>query len=208
MRPLKVAVDPGHGGRDPGAVAGGVRECDVALRFGDALARELVARGHKPVQTRSEDRDLAPPHIREWKGRDLAQRSSVSNHFGCDAFVSIHCNAAAREGANGAWVMHDQNSGKGRSLARLVFTELAKIPGIADADPEIEVYPDDSPQTGGRDLAVLGPATACPAILVELGFLTNPEDRTQLLADATETAVAQAIARALEVWDAAGRPAK
>lgn len=205
MMPLKVCVDPGHGGRDPGAVAGGVRECDVALRFADALADVLLERGHKVVQTRSDDSDLAPPRLREWKGKDLAQRSSISNRFGCDAFVSIHCNAAAREGANGAWVLHDQDSSKGKALARLVFAELAKIPGVADADPEAEVFPDDSPQTGGRDLAVLGPATNAPAILVELAFLTNPEDRAQLLADATPTAVAEAVVRGLEAWNDAGR---
>lgn len=228
----KICIDPGHGGRDPGVIVAGVREANVALQFSLALSAELTRRGHAVTLTRDRDVDLAPHS--PWpvgKGVDLRRRAALANIAKADAFISIHANAAGRDSANGAWVLHARPSSRGKLLAELVFAELAKIPGIPDADPTAEVYSDESGAVGYttdaaralqdrprgvseadwltrkgvprpnwyRTLAVLR-RTSMPAILVELGFLTNPEDAAQLQREDTRGAVARAIADGVEQW--------
>lgn len=204
---MKIFVDPGHGGRDPGTVApDGTRECDVALMYGRAFRSLAEGRGHEVEMSRETDTDLAPPSMawsappgqRSGKSVDLAGRSQLSNQFRPDVFVSFHANAALSPKANGAWVIFDDESRGGPKFAKAVFARLEALPGIADADAEDEVFPDDSPATGGRDLAVLGRATRAPAILVELGFLSNPGDLAQLTAKQTVLAVCLAVVQGLE----------
>lgn len=199
---MKIVLDPGHGGRDPGAVAGGVREADLALAYARTLSRELARRGHVVALTRNTDVDLAPgvtPWQPKGKSVDLNRRCATANAFNADAFVSLHANAAGTAKANGAWVLHAQGSKRGKALAIATFRELAKLQGVVDADAEAEVFPDQSPQVAGRRLAVLN-GTNMPAILVELGFLTNPQDVTQLSDLATAERVCAAIANGLESW--------
>ena len=199
---MKVAIDPGHGGRDPGATVGDKTEAVVVLPYAFALASELTKRGHTVVFTRTANEDLAPEAT--WptpgKARDLVRRVGIANRPPrADVFVSLHCNAAAANAANGAWVIYDDGTKTGDELAHAVFAELAKIGGIADRDAALEVYPDRSPWVGGRELHVIS-ETDMPAILVELGFMTNAEDLAQLEASETRCAVARAIADGLDSW--------
>lgn len=207
---MKVAIDAGHGGRDSGAVANGVREKDVTLVYAQALSEELRRRGVPIVVTREEDVDLAPdctnwkeaagnPRPYSGKSMDLQRRCERANASGATVFVSIHANAGASMRANGAWVLYAKGSEKGRHLAAIVFEEIARIPEVADADPDREVYADDSPSTDGRSIYVLH-HTSMPAILVELGFLTNTADVAQLAAPATVYDICRAIANGIESW--------
>lgn len=195
VRPARICVDAGHGGHDPGAVAGAHREKDLALAYALELENELLRRGHQIRSTRTTD--VFVP---------LAMRAQHANAFEADCFVSLHANAADSKLANGAWVIHDDAAGPagGVALARHVFAELAKVQGVVDADATVEVFPDASPQVGGRQLAVLS-QTRMPAILVELGFMTNEEDLRALEAPATLRAVVLAIADGIEAW-LRGRP--
>lgn len=229
---MRVMVDPGHGGKDPGAVSHGVVEKDIAMRYADALYDELNARGILAALTRDGDEDLAPEE--SWptpgKGIDLRRRCERANDFRANAFVSIHANAG-RAAANGAWVLYCKGSHHGERLATDIFDHLAAIPGITDNDPEREVYSDASAATGytSKAAALLRdcpphmketqwlyekglPAkdwyrtiyvlreTKMPAVLVELGFLTNIDDAKQLQLSATVSAVTRAIADGIEAW--------
>jgi N-acetylmuramoyl-L-alanine amidase len=195
-----IVIDPGHGGRDNGAVANGVKEKDITLTYSVALQADLLRRGHEVYLTRAHDKDLSTN--RDWrkgKGEDLLARSNLANRVDADCFISIHANAGASTASNGAWVLYSKGSANGQRLAAAIFKELAKIQGIADADPEAEVYSDDSGWTGGRTLSVLR-RTRMPAALVELGFLTNPGDTAQLMSEATRKPVVVAIANGIESW--------
>lgn len=195
---LTIVADPGHGGKDPGAVYDGVQEKDLALEHGLALANELRGRGHDVHLTRASDRFVP-----------IDARADFSDEHDADVFVSVHVNASARAEANGAWVIHDDRTRpeNGLALAEHVFRHLAAIPGLADPDPLLEVYPDGSPWVGNRQLGVVS-QTAAPAILVELGFLTNPEDLAQLQDVRFRPLIAAAIADGVEGWDVARvRPA-
>lgn len=201
LRPARICIDPGHGGRDPGARApGGVTEADVSLQAGLSLSRELRARGHAVLLTRTGPADLAPaePDWRKGKGEDLKMRWVAANGWGADLFVSLHCNASSSAESNGAWVLYADPSDKGRALAHAVFARLAEIPQLVDADPEEEVVPDVIPWTNYRSGVAVLRHTAMPAILVEMGFLSNVADRLDLTSASTIDVVSRAIATGLE----------
>lgn len=229
---MRVMVDPGHGGRDPGAAAHGLIEKDIAMMYGDALFNELRNRGHIAALTRSADEDLARDLAwpRPGKSKDLNRRCVLANEFGAHAFISLHCNAGYHA-MNGAWLLHCRGSHHGAALGVRIFDELSRIPGIADDDAAKEVLPDDSVHTGYttkahvllrskpphmaddewlylqglprsewyRTIRVLR-GTKMPAVLVELGFLTNRDDARQLALPSTAGHVVRAIADGLEGW--------
>lgn len=187
-----VCIDAGHGGHDPGALdaSGTVREADVVLEYAHALETYLDALGCRTIMTRTGDQ-FAP----------LSQRVRQANEAPADVFVSLHANAADNVRAGGAWLIHDDKTPKvdGVALAEAVFQEMSAVPGIVDQDEDVEVFPDGSPWVGERNLAVVS-RTTMPAILVELGFMTNEEDLTRLQDDATRDQVAVAIGRGVLVW--------
>lgn len=184
----RICIDPGHGGEDAGAVVGEVREADLVLEYAHELSRILKARGHFTKMTRHSDMFIP-----------LADRSAVANTMAGDCFVSLHANFSANAGADGAWIIHAENSGLGKQLAQDIFARLEEVPGIADEDPDAEVYADRTPWVGGRRLAVLR-KTFAPAVLVELGFLSNKGDLAQLLNVDARARVCRALADGIESW--------
>jgi N-acetylmuramoyl-L-alanine amidase len=181
---VRVCVDAGHGYPDPGAVGlSGLGEADVTLLCAQAIADQLKALGHQVVLTR-EDRNA----LDRDKATDLTARARKANNARCDAFVSIHCNSVADRAANGSETWHYPRSTLGKRLAErlqaaLVNTGLLRDRGIR--------------QSAG--LAVLR-LTGMPAALVELGFLSNPEEEKRLSDAEWLSRVAKALADAVDKW--------
>lgn len=186
----RIMVDAGHGGRDPGAVDGGVKESMVSLHYATELAIAFEQLGFVVRMTRTGDEFIS-----------LGERVRLADAWPADIFISIHCNSSSNAAANGVWVIHDDDTGlkSGIALSHAVFRRMAAIPGIADDDPEIEVYPDRTGWVGNKELTVVSD-TDMPAILVELGFLTNIMDREQLTATETVKKVAHAISVGVVDW--------
>lgn len=183
---MRVMIDPGHTGEsDPGAVSGNVREADinldVALRLTDKLA------GIKGLQvrlTRDRHGDLAKPFS---QGSDLAARSKMANAWPADLFLSIHCNAAASTEAHGyETYVHNNANAESRRVGRIIHERMAPL---FRADRGLKT----------ADFHVLR-ETQMPAVLVEMGFVTNADDREELrrspfrqqLADALYAAIVEA----------------
>src|SRR5438105_1140344 len=98
LKVKRVAIDPGHGGRDRGATGPhGIREKDVALAIAKRVATQLRALGFAVVMTRKEDRFVS-----------LDDRTRIANEARADLFVSIHCNASRRRRLAGAetWTLN------------------------------------------------------------------------------------------------------
>jgi N-acetylmuramoyl-L-alanine amidase len=159
-----ICIDPGHGGRDAGAVAGGVFEKDLCLVYALTLAGECARLGIPVTMTR--ERDEMPGG--GTAGDGLRYRSLYANRMDARAFVSIHMNASANDGARGLWLLYAKGAKGGQSLAETMQRRLGGL-----------VYPDDSPWTGGRKLAVLR-ETRMPAVIVECGFITHRAEREEL----------------------------
>jgi len=204
-----VAVDPGHGGGDTGAVgvlpAGAVTgltprldaqgrtvlyEKDVNLDIGLRLDAWLRAQGARTVLTRSQD--LAGgdvPYTTE--GADLKARTDLANAAGAEIFVSVHNNYLAATTSGTETFHFYYSSAAARTLAQDVHAQVVAALGL----------PDRGVKTAG--FYVLR-NTRMPAILVEGAFLSNPAEALLLADAAVRQRIAEAIGRGIAAYAAQG----
>ena len=183
---MRIVIDPGHAGRnvDPGAVnqSTGLQEADVALFVSKLVETQLLAAGHEVKLTRT-----------DWEQAetdDLNVRTSLSNDWGADLFVSIHCNSAVSPNAAGYEVWTSPGDTEGDALATCIYAQIAiEFPdrtGRAD-------YSDGDPDKESRFYVLVH--TDAPACLVEMAFISNDEEAALLSDVAWQTRYARAIAR-------------
>lgn len=173
---MLIALDPGHGmsaatlGRyDPGAVSGAHQEADIVLDWCESIAPELIDRGARVWWTRRNRVDPVPTRL----------RATRAAHAGCNALLSIHCNAFTAASANGTEVLYRAQANE--PAARSVSAALAAAIGTRDRGPKYR-----------PTLSVL--RFQGRALLVELAFISHDGDRAKLLDPAMRAAGAQAIA--------------
>ena len=180
----RVVIDPGHGGRDPGAVGRRngeqILEKDLNLDIALYAADLLAARPDIHVEVTHEG------NAAEWQEVFLEDRVDFSNRHSADIFVSVHCNAMAPgSSAHGFEVFHFRNSMSGHKLATALFGAIAR--NIGEIAPR---------SVKGSGFYVLR-HTAAPAALVECGFMTSPNDLEMLVdkpfRNRYGTAIAQGI---------------
>lgn len=159
---------------EPGACAGGVRECDVVLAIAKLLEEQLTDVGHEAILTRTGD--IATD--------GLALRAELANANGADVFISIHANSAANPAAHGTEVYHYPGSTQGRRLA--VCLQARLVAELATTDRGVKA----------ANFQVLR-ETDCPAALAEVAFLSNEADRLLITSYAGQLAAAVAMATAL-----------
>ncbi len=171
---MRIVIDPGHGGRDPGAIGpSGLKEANVTLLVAMKVAEKLQGAGVEVKLTRTTDAFV-----------DLQPRCDVSNTWGADYFVSIHCNAAGTPQARGTETYCYKFGGKGEVLAKAIQAELIAATGRANRGvKEANFY-------------VLR-KTNMPAVLTELAFISNPEEERLLASAAYQEKCALAIAKGI-----------
>lgn len=190
-----VVIDPGHGGEETGAVgpAGNI-EKDVNLAVALRLKPLLEQAGARVLMTRSEDKRVLPPErgaeatsAVERTQLDLAARSAMSNAAGADLYVSVHSNGGppGDGGTEVYWASSNLNALLSRRLAEIAQEELLGALGLADRGFK------------QRPFNVIRMSEA-PAMLVEMGFMTDPGEEALLASAAGQQAAAGAIARAIE----------
>ena len=173
---MKICIDPGHSGSfEPGACAGGVTEAAVTLEIARITARMLQKHRHKVLLTRTGEVD------NDW----LTWRCEAAWNFGADIFISIHCNAHASSEANGTEVFYFPTSENGHTLARCIQEEVVKSCRTADRGVK----------TNDEWTVLL--ETACPAVLVELAFLTNDSERELLTTDMGQRRFAEGLVKGI-----------
>ena len=170
---MKVCIDPGHGGKDPGGIGFDpfyVEEKTVNLAVALKLEAELESLGHWTVVTRRKDRSLR-----------LSARAEFANRLGADLFVSVHSNAALSSDVEGMEVFHFPGSTAGTKAATEVLGSLQTT------------FPDHrSRGIKEANFAVLR-LTEMPAILVEMEFLTNPNQLLFLTDPVHQDEIAAAV---------------
>ena len=179
-------IDPGHGTRLPSGdwlntgAAGphGVAERDVVLSVGEKLASRLRALGARVELTRT---FAHPIRTATNTSRDNRARAKRANEIGATAFLALHCDSSLDPAARGTSVfwLHDDSA----ALARAIRARLAPL-GLGES------------QFRARDLAVTDEARV-PAVLVELGFLSNSEQERLLASAPFQDREAAALAAAL-----------
>ncbi|MBU0943541.1 MAG: N-acetylmuramoyl-L-alanine amidase [Proteobacteria bacterium] len=175
---MKICIDPGHGGTDPGAVGRcgdqDLCEHDIALQICLSLEELLLEQGHLTYLTRRVDRNLSLP-----------ARTQFANRYQADLFISIHCNAAYQPTAAGIETWIHPFSNVGRQYATPIQKSLTqalsdhKNRGVKEADFHVL-----------RE-------TAMPAVLVETEFISNPEQAEFLAKGENQRRIAQAIAEGI-----------
>jgi N-acetylmuramoyl-L-alanine amidase len=166
-----ILIDPGHGGKDPGAERAGIEEKNITLAASLMLRDKLKALGATVDLTR--DADEAVP---------LPMRLADSNTLCPDIFLSIHVNAVGSARITGIETYYYDN--RGQFLARLVLDTLSS-----------QLH-QPAKWSHSRDLFVLV-GNRAPATLAEIGYLTNPASRAQLSSPAYQSRVATALAESL-----------
>jgi len=178
----RVCIDPGHGGRDPGAVSRwGLREKEVVLSTAILLATELRGRGFEAVLTRDDDTFT-----------ELNDRPAVAARRRADLFVAVHVNAIRDSSFRGIEIFYPLTQDGGGPGVRRQSAELAEAMRHSFSAAGFTVR-----KLQARDLRVLKLAEM-PAVLLELGFLTNRAEEQQLRSSAHRQRLARAIADGVE----------
>lgn len=204
-----IMIDAGHGGKDPGAVAHGAQEKDINLRMARILGQMLKDQGFEVHYTRTSDKFLP-----------LEERTAMANAKNADLFISIHCNAykdtsvrglevyylnlatdaqavrvAARENGVSAKKISDMQFILSDLMLNSKINESRQMASIVERETLRTVrarYPLSSHGSKGAFFYVLTGARM-PSILVELGYLTNPEEAAKLNSEAYLTAMARGL---------------
>jgi len=176
--PMKVCVDPGHGMSnatddvfDPGAEAGGTREADVVLSYGLELKTVLVGRGHDVFMTRADATTPAP----------VGERAQRAKDAGCEIFVSLHLNSDDDSSAHGVEALFRDDG----ELAKDMCEALVTATGLTSRGAKKRL-----------DLAVL--KFDGSAVLLEMGFVSNDDDRDTIKTAAIQTKVCKAVADVID----------
>ncbi len=159
----KIYIDQGHNPENPnaGAVGNGLREQDVTYRVGQELAELLRQSGNYEVRL---SRPTASTQLGTSNTSSLRARVNDANSWGADYFISIHTNASDISSASGTEAYAYSRESRAFRLGENVVKGIVNLTGLPDRGMKVR-----------PGLYVLK-NTAMPAILVELGFITNPGD--------------------------------
>ncbi|SKC36751.1 N-acetylmuramoyl-L-alanine amidase family protein [Maledivibacter halophilus] len=180
-----VCIDPGHGGYDPGATNSIYRadEKDIVLDVSLRLAKILRKEDIKVIYTRKKDK-VSWENQRE----SLSERSKISNKSNADIFISIHANNFVKDtNVKGTEVWCRFKNTEDEILAKEISNELSSIGYTKDRGLK---YEED------KELYVLK-NTQATSVLVELGYMSNPEDLKFLMSKEGKNKCAEAIAQAI-----------
>lgn len=220
--PFTIVIDPGHGGRDSGAIGHGVMEKDIALKIALEIGSYLEADpGINVIYTRKRDVFI-----------ELYRRAGIANEVSADLFLSVHCDSFRRSDVRGthAFVLGNHVTDRNYELAKkensVIFLEdghQANYPGFDPDRPEtiiaLNLMQDDY-----LDLSIMAAKfihdrvindlnrktrtvkqagflvlhqTFMPSVLLETGFLSNATDAKYLISNKGQSDIAKAVANAV-----------
>ncbi len=213
---VTVVIDPGHGGRDAGAVGNGYKEKDINLAVALKVARILRSKGYRVILTRTKDEYVS-----------LYARARVANRSGAHLFVSIHCNASRDRNASGmeTYFLSESRTSQERAVAILENSAIKYDIGYVQPDEPVGAIIGDLLQnllleqsynlalsihraalkmalTKDRGVRQAGfyvlKWVMMPSVLVELGFITNRREAKKLASPSFQRRLAKAIASGIE----------
>lgn len=223
LKPIKVVIDPGHGGKDPGALGKLAQEkhiaLSVALRLKELLEKDAT---YTPILTRSHDTLI-----------ELSQRAQIANQNKADFFISIHCNANPKKDLLGsetyvlgphrnqdnldvvmrensailvekdyqqAYQGFDPNSEEAYIIFSLVQHAFLKqsLQLAAQIEEKQQTYTHRKSRGVKQAGFLVLWKTSMPSVLCEIGFISTPSEEKYLASAAGQAQIAQAIYQALK----------
>lgn len=173
---VTVVLDAGHGGVQSGCEFDGVLEKDITLSIVLLLREKLESNGVDVILTRDSDKDVS-----------LSKRSEIANSIGANYFVSIHCNSYEEDSSVRGFECYYYQSVESKALAETITLS-------ADA------HMISTRKTKEENYAVLRD-TVIPAVLIEVGFMTNAQERAQLMSLEYQELLAEMIANGILTYD-------
>lgn len=175
-----IYIDAGHGGIDPGAVYKDIHEADINLKISMSLANLLEKNGAIVLLTRTGDYDLSVNNAVNRKRSNLSRRANIINESNGDLYISIHLNSIASSTWKGAQVFYDDINPKNEKIAKLLQNALKK-----DLKSSRE-YKEMNNMYMYKRIKI-------PGVLVEVGFLSNDNERYLLLQKTYQDKVAKSL---------------
>lgn len=179
-----IYLDPGHGGFDPGALYRDTQEKDINLEISKKLEKELSRQGAIVYMTRYGDYDLAANNTINRKRSDLSRRSNMINRSNCDLYLSIHLNAETSSTWRGGQVFYDDINENNKKIAEIFQQSMKRELNSNRKYQKVSTL-------------YLQRRVKVPGILIEVGFLTNPNDRYLLKQDAYQSKVSNVITKSV-----------
>lgn len=177
---ITIVIDSGHGGADPGKIAAdGTLEKDLNLAIALKLQKYLEASDINVVMTRTTDTGLYDENSSSKKAQDMKNRVSLMEECNADLVVSIHQNSYSDKSIHGAQVFYYTTSADGKHLAETL--QEALVTGLD---------PNNHRKAKANDNYYLLKKTSRPIVIVECGFLSNPEEAALLKSDGYQDEVA------------------
>lgn len=169
-----VIIDAGHGEPDGGAVsADGVKESDLNLQIASKLRNELTLRGYQVIMTREEENNISGLNedstIKSIKSQDINNRVNLANSSGAEFMISIHMNKYEDPKYFGWQTFYSKNSEKGKLLAECIQTQIRETTCIENKREALKI----------EGIKIID-KTTIPVVIVECGFLSNPEECAKL----------------------------
>ena len=157
-------IDAGHGGLDPGSIYKDIYEKDINLDICFAIKEQLESLGATVYMTRYGDYDLSYMRTGARKRSDLNNRAKIINDSGADMYISIHLNSVSSTTWHGAQVFYDDVNSKNVEIAKLFQAYFKKNLNTKREVKEIKTM-------------LLNRKITIPGVLIEIGFLSNANDR-------------------------------
>lgn len=159
-------IDPGHGGRDSGAISSTFLEKDMNLLLSKKLAKALIGKGAMVYLTRDDDYDLASSTINK-KRNDLYNRVKLINNSKCDMYISMHLNSSPSQKWNGIQIFYSNILKENKLIAETITNTMKEnLNNIRDVKQENGYY--------------MYSKLKVPGILVEAGFISNKNDNYKI----------------------------
>lgn len=182
-----IVIDPGHGGFDPGKVGvKGTLEKDINLAIAGKVEKLLADSGYTVYMTRTEDVALCNGDESSKKIADMKNRVQFIGEKNPVLAVSIHQNSFSA-GTKGAQVFYYKGSAEGKKLAGILQNTIRDV--VGDDNHRVEK---------ANDSYYMLRKVTCPLVIVECGFLSNPEEETLLCEEEYQEKMAQGICEGIE----------
>ena len=181
-----IGIDPGHGGVDPGAVSkNGIKEDEINLKIALKLKRFIEHSGGIAILTRDSDKGLYTEEsrtLKQMKSEDLKKRKKLINESDCQVFLTIHLNSFTKSKYYGAQTFYNSDLEESKKLAYIIQEELKYV-----LDKENNRIPFH------RDDVFLLQDMKIPSVLIEAGFLSNPDEEKLLTKSEYQEKIAWSI---------------
>lgn len=158
-----IFVDPGHGGRDPGTMYGKIEEKDIVLEISKVLQEELSKKGAIVYMTRETDEDLSSQWDARKKRGDLYRRILMYKKYNAELYLSIHINYYSNSRESGAEVLYNPINPENKIFGEILMNNFKTALGSRRKLKQTDLY--------------MYKNTTVPGVLIECGFLSNPNER-------------------------------